>query len=76
MMLLKLLEKLVSETPEVSGNLDVMMNESGRQVVQGMKRSRWGRYLFNISLVLALLAAMSFLASVWWPAVSNWFTAV
>ncbi len=70
--LLKLLEEFNLRTPEVSSLLDDMMNESDRQVTRSVKRSRWGKYLFNISLVLALLAAMSFLASVWWPAVSTW----
>jgi len=70
--LLKLLEEFNRRTPEVSSLLDDMMNESDREVVQSAKRSRWGSYLFNISLALAFLAAMSFLASVWWPAVSTW----
>ena len=81
--LLKLAEKIRSETTGVSSQLDVMMNESKREVVRSAKRSRWGRYLFIISLCLAFFAAMSFLASVWspavkawWPAVSTWWSAV
>ncbi|MEJ7843194.1 MAG: hypothetical protein WKF95_15625, partial [Rubrobacter sp.] len=70
--LLESLEKITSVTTEVTSRLDDMMKESNKQVARSLKRSRWGGYLFNISLVLALLAAMSFLASVWWPAVSTW----
>ncbi len=70
--LFKLLEELHRSIPEVNSQLDDLMKESNKQVARSIKRSRWGGYLFNISLVLALLAAMSFLASVWWPAVSIW----
>jgi hypothetical protein len=66
---IELLEKILSATREVGTELDDLMKESNRQVARGIKRSRWGGYLFIISLLLALLAAMSFLASVWWPAV-------
>jgi hypothetical protein len=69
---LELLEKMRSAATEASSLSDDLMKESSRQIARSMKRLRWGRYLFNISLVFALLAAMSFLASVWWPAVSTW----
>jgi hypothetical protein len=69
MRLLELLEKLLSATKEAGSLWDDLMKDSSRQVSRSMKRMRWGGFLFNISLVLALLAATSFLASVWWPAV-------
>jgi hypothetical protein len=69
MRLLEPLEKVLSATKEVGSLSGDLMKDSSRQVSRSMKRLRWGRRLFNISLVLALVAAASFLASVWWPAV-------
>jgi hypothetical protein len=71
MRLSELLEKRVSATKELGSLSNDLMKQSSWQVARSIKRSRWGGYLFNISLVLALLAATSFLASVWWPAVSS-----
>jgi len=67
--MLEQLENILSRTKEAGSLSDELMNDSIRQVSRSMKRLRWGRRLFNISLGLALLAATSFLASVWWPAV-------
>jgi hypothetical protein len=74
--LAELLEKTLSATTEVSSLSGDLMKDSSRQVARSVKRWRWGKYLFNISLVFALLAATSFLVSVWWPAVSIWCTIV
>jgi hypothetical protein len=69
MRLLEKLEPLLIQIKEAGSLSDDLMKDSKRQVSRSMKRLRWGRRLFNISLVLAVLAATSFLASVWWPAV-------
>ena len=66
---LKLLEELLSRTPELRRRTDGMLVESDRQATRSIKRVQWGGYLFNISLVLAVFSVMSFLVGVWWPVV-------
>jgi hypothetical protein len=66
---LKLLEELLSRAPELRKRTDSMLAESNRQAARRIKTVRWGGYLFNISLVFAVLSVMSFLVGVWWPVV-------